>query len=238
VRRWPAAALACGLALVLAAPAAAERAWFLRVSPAVWAPSLDAEARFRDRRVAATDAAGLAEPDPVAFVDGELRWRRLGVLVDVAVIDVEESASAGPVTADLDVAGVLAAVSGFWRLADRERWSVDALAGARYWSIDTEFAVRGAGSAEGGQRWADPLVGARAALRLGRRWDLQVMGDVGGFGVGADLQWEVVGRAAFAVTERVAVAAGWRHLAFDYEEDGFALDASLTGPFLAVDFRF
>lgn len=160
------------------------------------------------------------------------------MLADVTVLDVGESASAASVSGDLDVEGVLASLAGFWRVARTERWSVDALAGLRYWSIDTALSLRGAVSVERGERWADPLIGARANLRLGQRWRLEAGGDVGGVGVGSDLQWEAVGRVPFAVTDRVAVAAGWRHLAFDYEEGDFALDATLSGPFLAIDLGF
>lgn len=223
---------------LLARPAAATEDWSLRLSAAAWGSGLDAETRVRGRRLVETDGGVFDDLDPVLNLDGELRWRRLGVLADVTVLDVGADAEAGPLAADLEVDGVLASLAGFWRAAEAERWSVDVLGGVRYWSIDTAFSLAGLGAAERSERWADPLIGARATVSVSERVTLQALGDVGGFGVGSDLQWEVVGRAAVALTDKVALAAGWRHLAFDYDKDDFALDATLTGPFLALDLSF
>jgi len=61
------------------------------------------------------------------------------------------------------------------------------------------------------------------------------LAEVGGFGVGSDLQWEVVGRAGYQFNDRFGVALGYRHLAIDFDDDKLVMQAEISGPFLALD---
>ena len=61
---------------------------------------------------------------------------------------------------------------------------------------------------------------------------------LGGFGVGADLEWSVMAGATYAVTERFGLTMAWRYLAVDYEQDGIVFDVTQSGPLLGATFRF
>ena len=35
-----------------------------------------------------------------------------------------------------------------------------------------------------------------------------------------------------------SLSSGWRHLDFDFENEGFVFDASMEGPIIGADYRF
>ena len=82
--------------------------------------------------------------------------------------------------------------------------AVDFLTGGRYVSLKADLGVI-TGERVGREveverhvDWLEPFVGGRFILALSNRVALTVRGDVGGFGVGSDLTWSLVG--AFPVS--------------------------------------
>ena len=47
--------------------------------------------------------------------------------------------------------------------------------------------------------WTDPLIGARYHRELGNGWGLTAYGDVGGFGVAAHTDWQVLGTIDYSL---------------------------------------
>ena len=120
----------------------------------------------------------------------------------------------------------------------RPRWWAEAYAGGRYLSLDAEVEVAGLPPAGTEQRWGDPFTGLAGAWRLSDRLTLAGSTDIGGFGIGSDVAWEARGQLAYRLGAHTALALGYRHLAFEYEEGGASIDVALTGPFLALDLGF
>jgi len=176
----------------------------------------------------------------VPSVEGEVRFRRVGLLVEWTGLDVGEDASAagGRIPATIDLDGTIATVAASWRFVGQPGWFLEALAGGRYVSVEADVAVPGAPTVTADQDWGDPLVGLRGAVALSDRLTLDGRGSVGGFGVGSDVTWEARGRLAFLRCEHVGLAAGYRHLDVEYEEGDITIDFALTGPFLALDLVF
>jgi len=130
----------------------------------------------------------------------------------------------------------------------------DVLGGARYWNqeLDLSLAIDAAvdlgnlGLKRSGSRavarsgaleWVDPFVGLRVRHQLAPGKELQFLGDVGGFGVGSDLTWQLFGGYSFdfAVWQTTLHGlVGYRALAVDYSQDGAAsknsVDLILHGP--------
>lgn len=79
------------------------------------------------------------------------------------------------------------------------------------------------------REWVDPYVGARARLNLTERVYVGGRADIGGFGLGSELAWQVFGGVGMHVTPRVDLEAGWRHLDIDYDHDNLKLDLALSG---------
>jgi hypothetical protein len=140
--------------------------------------------------------------------------------------------------------------------------SLDLLGGARYWDQELELslAVNGfvdlgklgltrAGSRaiarSGTLEWVDPFVGFRLRHQFAPGNELQFLGDIGGFGVGSDLTWQLFAGYGFDFSvckTTLYGVVGYRALAVDYSQDngGFKnnLDLILHGPVAGLSFRW
>jgi hypothetical protein len=93
--------------------------------------------------------------------------------------------------------------------------------------------------------WVDPVVGARLRHQFASGSEFNLLGDVGGFGVGSEFSWQAVATYgfdvnAFGTTMRSVV--GYRALSVDFSENGRhgkeGLDWVQHGPVLGVAFRW
>ncbi|WP_157973530.1 hypothetical protein [Tropicimonas sp. IMCC34043] len=130
-------------------------------------------------------------------------------------------------------------------IARSDMHNIDAYVGVRAWWLDNEFTVKtqpatGLGKIRENSdaSWVDPLIGIAGQYTVTDRWNLFGSAEVGGFGVGADLEWSLMAGATYSYNERFGLTVGWRYLAVDYEEDGLVFDVSQTGPLIGATFRF
>lgn len=94
--------------------------------------------------------------------------------------------------------------------------------------------------------FTDPLVGVRTVWDLGTDWQAMLQGDVGGFGVGSDLAWNLyaLGGYRFGLfgENDATVFAGYRALGQDYESgsrrSSEAWDVVTHGPILGLVTRY
>ena len=114
--------------------------------------------------------------------------------------------------------------------------------GVRAWGFDGEISLNQAllrpVSVSRGGAWADPLIGARYHRDLGNGYGLTAYGDVGGFGIGAHIDWQVIGTIDYAYKSWIDLHAGFRSLNFSYGAPRAGFDVNMYGPILAVTFRF
>jgi len=97
----------------------------------------------------------------------------------------------------------------------------------------------------GDLEWVDPFVGARIRHQIAPGKEVNLEGDVGGFGVGSDFSWQVVGTYGFDTSlfgTPFHSVIGYRALAVDYSENGKfgknGLDFVQHGPVLGVKFSW
>ena len=143
---------------------------------------------------------------------------------------------------DVELKTLFTTLAAAYRVVEHGRLNVDAGAGARLWYAETELSLS-AGllpgqSAEDDEFWADPVIGLRGNIDLGEGFFLASFADIGGFGVGSDVTWQIGGTAGYQVKDWLSMQAGYRHLKVDYEDNGFVFDVVMSGPILGVDFRF
>jgi len=88
--------------------------------------------------------------------------------------------------------------------------------------------------------WTDPLIGARYHHDLGNGWGLTAYGDVGGFGIGAHTDWQVLGTVDYTLNPAWNLHLGYRSLNFNItgSEGRFGFNVHLRGPIIAGTFRF
>ncbi|WP_246413254.1 hypothetical protein [Rhizobium indicum] len=70
------------------------------------------------------------------------------------------------------------------------------------------------------------------------RWFVDVMADVGGFGIASDLTLQGMATVGYNWTDTISSSFGYRALYTDYSDDGFRYDATQHGLFTRLSFHF
>ena len=223
------------------------------VTPYLWLPGINAAIKtpllLRPQLNASVSAVDLlGHLDGIPFMGAfEVRQGPLGFLGDVLHVPV----SANITTRDVFYQGgnaVLNANMGtgvvVYRLLDQPTQFADLGLGFRAWGFSMDSTLnpgilngvrvsRGAG-------WGDPLIGGRYHYDFGNGFGLTAYGDLGGFGVGAHDDWQVIGTAEYAPNPWLNLRLGYRSLNFNYQAGGSNLgfNIHMKGPILAATFRF
>jgi hypothetical protein len=86
--------------------------------------------------------------------------------------------------------------------------------------------------------WFDPYVGLRGRYNFNKTFYTAVRGEIGGFGVGADLMWQVEGVVGINLTHCIFTEIGYRALGADFEDNNFVFDVVLHGPQITTGITF
>jgi len=86
--------------------------------------------------------------------------------------------------------------------------------------------------------WFDPYVGLRARYNFNKTYYTAIRGEIGGFGVGADLMWEVETVVGINLTRSIFTEIGYRALGGNYENNDFRFDAVMHGPQITTGITF
>ena len=86
--------------------------------------------------------------------------------------------------------------------------------------------------------WFDPYVGLRSRYNFNKTFYTAVRGEIGGFGVGADLMWEVEGVLGINLTRSIFTELGYRALGGNYENNDFLFDVVMHGPQITTGITF
>lgn len=127
--------------------------------------------------------------------------------------------------------------------------TVDLIGGARYNQLKLKLGadVSVLGFATSAERkktvdWIDPIVGFKARYNPSKQSELTFYGDVGGFGVGSDLTWQIFAGYTYTFENDITLTGGYRALYMDYEEGSgtsyFSYDATYYGPMIGLGYRF
>ena len=149
---------------------------------------------------------------------------------------------------DFDQTATIATVFGGLRLPiGSPDLNIYATAGARYQSIDMGFTltlpvVGFSRNNELTEDWVDPIVGLAMQYRINDRWFVNALADIGGFGVGADLDTQALVSVGYKWTPNFATTLGFRALYTDYSSGSgpgsFRYKTTLYGPFVGLSALF
>ncbi len=235
-----------------ATPASADN-WNFSIEPYVMAASITGEATIGRNNGAAVDvdfATILENLDMAAMLHFEAHsdngW---GFSVDYGFMDLSD-----------DVFGSRGGIfdarvrqSIFEGLLIRQSRSVTSgleyFAGFRWWDNDIDVIVDPAVFPGDEQRkidasWIDLIVGARWTRDINARWQVQVRGDIGGFGVESDSTYSLAAGAFYYFSDRFALDLQYKGLWVDYEEGKsgqsghFRYDTLLHGPVVGLKILF
>ena len=190
----------------------------------------------------------LSHLDGAPFMgSAEARYGQLGFLVDAIHLPVSTNIT----THNVFYQGGNAALRvntgtgmALYRVVEDPVQFADAGIGFRAWGFSSRVELApgllaGAAS-KSSSGWTDPLIGGRYHRELGNGFGLTAYGDVGGFGVGAHTDWQVLGTVDYTLSPSWNLHLGYRSLNFSItgSEGSFGFDVHLRGPFLAGTFRF
>jgi hypothetical protein len=86
--------------------------------------------------------------------------------------------------------------------------------------------------------WFDPYVGVRGRYNFSKTYYTAVRGEIGGFGVGADLMWEVETVVGINLTRSIFTEIGYRALGGNFEDNNFRFDVVMHGPQITTGITF
>lgn len=236
-------ASATGLVLALAGPAVARAQ--VTQSVALYAPALQVTGSAQVGNATTevdVSASELLDKLELGGVAGyRLETPRWSFIAGAAYVGLGQSK--GDLSIDVDL--FLAELDGGYRLTE----AVEVLLGVRYTAVGVR--VEGTKSVsskpvdvKNTDSFVDPIVGMRFATPISRsgKWMVQGRGDVGGFGIGMDLQWQALLDFGYRPGDAWAFWLGYRALSQDFEDAGehdvFAMNVVYQGPQFGVTFAF
>ncbi len=222
--------------------------WHISVSPYLWLPwahgSLGAFGRDIGFSVTPDDLLSHARFALLGAVDarrnkivttGDLLYMRLGASNAIPYPPALQATSAN-FTANMFI---LTPKVGL-RLVNLNKIKADFLTGIRYWyfgeSVNFTPSLLGLNFSKS-QNWVDPLVGGRIEMALTRKTVFTAAGDVGGWGTGSQIEYQVVGLLGYKLKRNLTLQGGYRYLYFDKTKGGQAAayaDAAFSGILLGA----
>ena len=250
--------LAAGLLVAATAPFARAEdddptAWHVTFTPYLWATGLygHVTVRGKDAELDATFLDVLEDTDTLVGLQGRLEVTRgpWGAYGDILYVKtkVEDAGTTG-----LDITSRMWFIDfgGQYRILDTTTdrvpgLTLDVSGGGRYSFLKVDLDTRGAPSLNRRVEWIDPIVGGRLGVHFSEHVFLLFAGDVGGFGVGSDFAWSIMGLFGYtwqAAGLEWAVLAGYKALSQDYTTGSgtrrFRWDTTMHGPILGFSIRF
>jgi hypothetical protein len=184
-----------------------------------------------------------------AMLYAEMSNDKWAIGSDIIYMSLAQGLSPGLVIANGEVAAKQFAweVSGLRRL---NPW-LEVGAGLLLNSVDAEVTINRNNLIGGGttlinqsvsKTWVDPMVIARIKNTIGEKFVYQFRGEIGGFGIGSDLAWQMQAVAGYQFTKLFSVTGGYRIISLDYESGSglgyFNYNIDTAGPIVRIGFSF
>jgi hypothetical protein len=229
-----ASAPAAPIAPAPADPASSDSNWHFTVSPYLWFSGIHGTATA-DGHVATISASagdllshfrfglmGLVEPSYKRIVlPLDIVWVRLGD--DRAILDNTS-------VANLKGSEFILTPKIGYRVLDLKALKVDALTGFRYWHYGQSVSfTTNTLNFSASQNWVDPLVGGRITGYLSPKIAVVIAGDVGGWGAGSQLDYQIAGLIGYRIKPALALQLGYRYLFVDYRNGLSGLNLTTSG---------
>ena len=146
--------------------------------------------------------------------------------------------------AEVDMKQLAITVNGLYRI---NSWFEVGL-GARVNSINAGVKIAAADYVLPGvdfsmnETWVDPLIVMRGMTQINDKWRLGMLANIGGFGIGSDIAWEINPFVGYQFSKLFEIDIAYRWLGMDYETgtgtDYFKYDMVISGPEIGFLFHF
>ena len=112
------------------------------------------------------------------------------------------------------------------------------LVGVRVYAITQNLRLVGVDLPQVSTTVVDPVLGAAGAWKLHDRWNFELRGDIGGFGVSSESTYQLAAAFRWTVGGTTSIPFGYRVLGYQIGQDEVRMDIRMSGLMLGADFRF
>jgi len=222
--------------------------WHVSISPYLWFPGLHGRVGGANHNASVHASAGdllshfrfgimgAAEARwQLLVLNGDLMWIRLGD--DKAV----PFPGLGSSSADVRVGELIWTSKIGARLIDKEKFKADANIGVRFFHLGTKLnfnpSLLGL-NFDGSANWADLVIGGRTQAALSPKVSVVVLGDVGGWGTGSQLEYQFAPLLEYKLSSRWTLGAGYRYLFVDYRTAQFLWNTVTSGVIFGATYKW
>jgi hypothetical protein len=218
------------------ASSAADSGWHL--APYLWLPGVHGTigALGRAANISASPGDLLSHFRFGLMGVVEVRYKRIVLPLDLMWVRLEDDKALPlqlkTITANVKASEFILSPQIGFRLVDQKQLKIDALTGFRYWHLgqNLQFTPSALGlSFSQSQNWVDPLVGGHIQVALSPKIEAIIGGDVGGWGTGSQLDYQVVGVLGYRIKPALVLQAGYRYLDVNYRSGGDIFDVATSG---------
>lgn len=236
------------LALALVCPALHGQAiesdsdgWEFEVIPYLWGANIEA-----DVKVEGVGTVKLIDMDFSDVLDkfqfgafGAFEARNLPwiLFADGQYTELRDDGTKNGVRIDAGVDSTVLGFGGGYRIGDSDL-SFDLLGGGRYSHTKTKIGIGGGPTISRSDDYVEPFVGARLNADLSKKWFLVLRGDVGSFGVEADLTWAATAYLGYRLASNCTLGFGFRSYSTETEDGPITVKTKQYGPILGVGVLF
>lgn len=159
----------------------------------------------------------------------ELKKRKWGFIFDYNYVDLLKDNTYTEL--------VLTELSFAYRIFEK----FEIIAGGRYFKAQAEYRDDQQNIEKGSKSWTDPIIGARVSWDLTPKLVFTARGDVGGFGIGSEFEWNImsgIGYNLANITFMAAYRIWYTKYSEGQDENQFTWDMTTSGPGLAMIIHF
>jgi hypothetical protein len=236
---------------ITAQDAAAVKKWNFLTDVYLMFPYMDGETGKGDLLSVPVDASPgdiFSKLKMAAMLYLEAKTEKWAITSDLVYMNLNQEVTPGTVlhSGNVTAKEFIWEPAGFYRIVPF--WEVGA--GGRLTTLSTDIDVRRnvfpAGTEEvtanGSKTWFDPVIITRLSCDINDKWLFQFRGDVGGFGIGSDLTWQLQAYAGYKFGNVFQLTAGYRILSVDYDKgagtERFIYNVNTFGPVIRFGFNF
>jgi hypothetical protein len=112
------------------------------------------------------------------------------------------------------------------------------LVGVRAYSIIQNITLLGRVLPQADTIVVDPILGAFGSWMLRDRWNFELRGDIGGFGLSSEFTYQMIAEFRWGITETLSIPFGYRVLGYQIRQDDIWMNTRMSGAMLGLDIRF
>jgi hypothetical protein len=212
--------------------------WHFAITPYLWFPAFDGNLGLLNRELGVDASAGKMLSHFRFGLMGEAEVRRKWLLLGLGLFWVrlgdDKAIPLEPevITANAKVQQFMLTPTVGIRFVDQERIKVDFFTGFRFWHLGSNLNFNPSAlglSFSRSANWVDPMIGGRIKLPLSDKIVANIIGDVGGWGTGSQIEYDVAGLLGYRVKPTLTLQMGYRYLRVVYRSGPFLFNVHEPG---------